>query len=143
MTKTTNYQLNQWEASDYVRRTDFNEDNAKIDAALKLKGNCVIETGSYVGTGTYGESSPCTIACGCKPMLLFLNTDANLSDGKHILWARPRAKAANLTSTLTYNLISWQDSAISWYVDGNNGSAANQYNTEGTTYYYVVIGAAE
>ena len=32
---TTNYNLNQWEATDKVLRTDFNEDNAKIDAALK------------------------------------------------------------------------------------------------------------
>ena len=32
---TTNYNLNQWEATDKVLRTEFNEDNAKIDAALK------------------------------------------------------------------------------------------------------------
>ena len=32
--QTTNYQLNQWEPTDQVLRTDFNADNAKIDAAL-------------------------------------------------------------------------------------------------------------
>ena len=31
---TTNYNLNQWEATDKVLRTEFNEDNSKIDAAL-------------------------------------------------------------------------------------------------------------
>ena len=31
---TTNYQLNQWEPNDQVLRTDFNADNAKLDAAL-------------------------------------------------------------------------------------------------------------
>ena len=31
---TTNYQLNQWEAGDQVLRTEFNQDNQKIDAAL-------------------------------------------------------------------------------------------------------------
>ena len=31
---TTNYDLCQWEATDQVLHTDFNEDNAKIDAAL-------------------------------------------------------------------------------------------------------------
>ena len=35
MTKTTNYQLNQWDENDYVKREDFNADNAKIDAALQ------------------------------------------------------------------------------------------------------------
>ena len=31
---TTNYDLNQWEGTDKVLRTEFNADNAKIDAAL-------------------------------------------------------------------------------------------------------------
>ena len=35
MTKTTNYQLNQWEKSDRIMMDDFNADNEKIDAALK------------------------------------------------------------------------------------------------------------
>ena len=32
---TENYQLNQWESADRVLRTDFNEDNRKIDEALE------------------------------------------------------------------------------------------------------------
>ena len=32
--QTTNYQLNQWEPTDPVLRTDFNADNAKIETAL-------------------------------------------------------------------------------------------------------------
>ena len=31
---TAVYQLNQWDATDPVIRTDFNEDNAQIEAAL-------------------------------------------------------------------------------------------------------------
>ena len=38
---TTNYNLNQWEAADKVLRTDFNEDNAKIDAALKANADAI------------------------------------------------------------------------------------------------------
>ena len=34
MTKTANYQLNQWEKSDRIQMEDFNADNTKIDAAL-------------------------------------------------------------------------------------------------------------
>lgn len=37
MTKTANYQLNQWEATDKLSRADFNADNAAIDAALAAK----------------------------------------------------------------------------------------------------------
>ena len=36
-TYTSNYRLNQWEPGDKVLRTDFNADNAKIDAALAGK----------------------------------------------------------------------------------------------------------
>ena len=35
--QTTNCQLNQWELADQVLRTDFNADNAKLDAALAQK----------------------------------------------------------------------------------------------------------
>ena len=35
--QTTNYHLNQWEPTDQVLRTDFNADNAKLDAALANK----------------------------------------------------------------------------------------------------------
>ena len=35
MNKTPNYNLNQWEPTDQVRRVDFNTDNAKIDRAIR------------------------------------------------------------------------------------------------------------
>ena len=35
MTKTANYQLNQWEKSDRIQMEDFNRDNCQIDAAIK------------------------------------------------------------------------------------------------------------
>ncbi len=33
--KTTNYNLNQWTGTDYLKREDLNSDNEIIDAALK------------------------------------------------------------------------------------------------------------
>ena len=47
---TEHYDLCQWEATDQVQRTDFNADNAKIDAALTAR-NCQIYMTSYMGTG--------------------------------------------------------------------------------------------
>ena len=49
MTKTTNYQLNQWAKSDRLRMDDFNADNAKIDAALGTIPK--FAAGSYTGDG--------------------------------------------------------------------------------------------
>ena len=38
---TSSYQLCQWEGTDKVLRTDFNGDNAKIDAALKANADAI------------------------------------------------------------------------------------------------------
>ena len=50
---TANYNLCQWEATDQVQRTDFNADNAKIDAALSALDSAMVKifTGTYVGDG--------------------------------------------------------------------------------------------
>ena len=54
--KTAHYQLNQWEPGDDFLRADFNEDNAKIDAALgemqtQVAAKCEIIVGTYTGNG--------------------------------------------------------------------------------------------
>ena len=103
MTKTEHYQLNQGDATDPVRREDFNADNARIDVALETvkreaaagrqaldeavtalvaglgKGgtNARIAWGSYTGDGTYGESNPITLTCDFKPMAVFIQTSHN------------------------------------------------------------------
>ena len=41
MQHTTNYNLNQWDATDRVTREDFNADNAAIDTALKANADAV------------------------------------------------------------------------------------------------------
>ena len=40
---TTNYQLNQWEPTDAVQRVEFNQDNAKLDTALKSLSDQVVQ----------------------------------------------------------------------------------------------------
>ena len=74
MTKTTNYQLNQWAKSDRVMMDDFNADNAKIDAALKANADAIAAvgyvTGTYTGTGSY----PRTIDLGFQPKAVVVTT---------------------------------------------------------------------
>ena len=141
MTQTPNFQLNHWSGTDYVRRTDFNADNLKIDTALAQKGNCVIEFGSYQGNGTMGADHPNTLTFDFKPMILMVDTETNYSSGNHILWARPRSKASLFATNLAYNLITWQDNGVSWYIAGNSSATVDkQMNTAGTTYYYIAIG---
>ena len=83
---TTNYQLNQWEAGDQVLRTEFNQDNQKIDTALAglagqnsiletalaQKGNCRIELITYTGDGTYGSGHPKTLTFSAVPKAVII-----------------------------------------------------------------------
>ena len=66
MTQTTNFQLNQWSENDYVRRTDFNADNAKIEAALTALPQLVF--GTYTGDGAASR----TIELGFTPKALIV-----------------------------------------------------------------------
>ena len=86
MNQTQNYQLSQWESTDRILMSDFNSDNAKIDAALKanadsiaavedelaVRGNCRIVFGSYTGTGTNGSGSPTTLTFDQMPILVLV-----------------------------------------------------------------------
>ena len=58
---TSNYGLSQWEATDAVLRTDFNEDNAKIDAALKSQAGSISSLSAQMvnkaNTGTVSSLS--------------------------------------------------------------------------------------
>ena len=95
---TEHYDLCQWEATDQVQRTEFNADNAKIDAALDalagqvaekadgddlaalsetvaghtaalaLRGNCQIYTTTYTGTGTVSR----TFSFPKQPLLVII-----------------------------------------------------------------------
>ena len=69
MTKTTNYQLNQWAKSDRLMMDDFNADNLKIDTALGSMAQVVL--GSYTGDGTTLR----TVELGFTPRAVYV-TDA-------------------------------------------------------------------
>ena len=50
--QTTNYQLNQWEPTDAVQRVEFNQDNAKVDAALKSLSDQVVQKADQSAVNT-------------------------------------------------------------------------------------------
>lgn len=79
MQKTSNYNLNQWESTDPVRREDFNADNAAIDAALGSLNAAMgqmtvpkIAVGTYTGTGS---TTAKTITVGFAPKMVFVWAD--------------------------------------------------------------------
>ena len=78
--KTANYQLNQWEPEDDFLRTDFNEDNAKIEAALNLK--CAVIVGSYTGN----NAAERTISLGATPKAVFVCSRSGIAGESGLIY---------------------------------------------------------
>ena len=163
MEKTTNYQLPKWEKSDFIKMDDFNDAFGKLDAALKAASdsadtansgvtalaqdlgaggqNCRAVTGSYTGTGTYGEANKLTIQTPFKPLMLFV-TNSDTSANQHmVVWLRGMAAGDNGYNGRTV-VLEWGERAVSWYstTTGVNGPAYLHLNGSGVTYQYTVFG---
>ena len=158
MNRTNNYNLCQFEETDRVRRTDFNEDNAKIDAAVKAvdgRGDGLeaskadksalaavdakisrIVTGTYAGTG--GSSGVRRISLPGRPKLVLIRTDYP-STSHH-------DEAIAITDIClcrchTYHSLS-VDPPTSGYALENNGftvPANCDQNYSGSTNYYLAV----
>ena len=161
--QTGNYQLSQWESTDRIQMEDFNSDNAKIDAALKANadaiatkanasalaakadasaltalaataGNCKIVTGTYTGTGSYGNSNKNTLTFENPPMAVFVS--ATLGRQFAALKGSERTRALSHSSDQNDPVyLTWSGNSLSWY--GN--SATIQCNESGTVYRYVAF----
>lgn len=109
-----------------------------------------IETGSYVGTGTYGKANPNTLTFGFVPKFVwiygFKRNDAwyDAGDvtkvpvgiipegdfGRHF----PPCSSTESSNTAYSKRVG---TTLSWY---NTGSAGDQLNYSDSTYYYIAIG---
>ena len=158
MNRTNNYNLCQWEETDRVQRTDFNEDNAKIDAAVKAVDRRVdgleaskadktalaaveakisrIVTGTYAGTG--GSSGVRRISLPGRPKLVLIRTDyPNTSHHDEAIAITDIC----LCRCHTYHSLS-VDPPTSGYALENNGftvPADCDQNYENSTQHYLAI----
>ena len=136
MTTTQNLHLPQWEADDRIMRTDFNDAMQSIDAGVAAAGNCKIVTGTYTGTGTYGEANRSSITFDFPPKFVWIGTAPTRSETGMLFW---HEGVSNHTfSNSDYDLeISVSGNTISWH---NRKRASYQLNSAGATYYYIAIG---
>ena len=160
--QTENYDLNQWLSTDQVLRTDFNADNAKLDAVLagladevssKADTEALLQlqvtipklvVGTYVGNGEEGYSYPCTLdftdTLGRPPQLVLVRTNIDPDRTKSLTLIQGAAVANCYNSSELIsnadNTLLWNGNAVSWY--GHSASA--QMNEEGVLYRYFAIG---
>ena len=146
MTKTTNYQLNQWAKSDRIMLEDFNADNLKVDSALAALGEAIaaapkIAVGSYTGSGSCGASSPRTLTFAFQPKLVivvenswdYLKAGTALISGQSLSAGIGGGTNSGACLSLT---VSWSGNSVTWY----GPSAEKQLDMENTGYFYCAIG---
>ena len=151
--QTSNYGLNQWEATDQVLRTEFNADNSKIDAALKgladkdtalegtlagqaasiaAKGNCQIYTTNYTGDGSTSRSH--TFPKAPQAVLI-------LGDRFQMIALRPCSSAFNMEGGNYWGASAfWSGNQMRVaYSGGMAGGDSKIGNESGKTYYIVAL----
>ena len=98
-----------------------------------------IEMGSYIGTGTYGQSNPNSLTFDFKPQLVIVLTNA--TNGLSYEGSLPLIMLQGCANTCMAEgntlAVSWSGNAVSWY---SYDQAARQHNRSGTSYCYTAIG---
>ena len=146
MKQTTNYKLTQWELHDRVIMDDFNDNNAKIDAALgehaasltKL-GNCRIELIAYTGNGLYTIENPTTLTFSDIPEAVLLGGDRAMgiyfkgsTSGSSVRFAT----SSTIASTFS---VQWEGTVMKLY----SSNAGSQFNVLNDKYYALALYAED
>jgi hypothetical protein len=120
---------------------DFNDDNAKIDAALAaLAEGPTVLTGSYTGTG---QATDLAVDLGVKAKLVLVGGDFG-SDGSAFYQSVTAAEnfqyavmgGGGSRASSSY-LVALTDSGFT--IQGNSTNAQYGLNRSGKTYYYLAI----
>ena len=127
---TEHFSLNQWLPNDQVVHTDFNEDNAKIDAALSHR-NCKYFVTSYVGDG----KGTMTLTFPGKPVFITIH-----GPGIILTLIRGATAAYSLYSTLAQRNpgIVWTENGVTFSL-ADPGACIYIANNEGLTYHLFSI----
>lgn len=128
--------------TDLVNRAAFNERFEMLNNALfnnggnvvDILGNSVgvkVETGSYVGTGTYGQNNKNNLTFNFTPKIICIQAaiSAFIESGNGLIW-QGQAGSGVLFFSSNFNTFSWYSPS----------SANIQLNVSGTTYNYIAIG---
>lgn len=152
---TEHYGLCQWEATDPVRREEFNQDNAKVEETLETQaniltklseknlaletaisnvGNCRIKVHTRTGTGKYDYLNPCSYTFPEKPILVFLINTTFMS------LVHPNTQEAVAQEGYSNINVTWQGNTMSWW---SASSALDQFNVQGQLYTMVALYQAD
>ena len=117
-----------------------------LAALATAMGAAKIQTGSYVGTGTYGASNPNSLTFDMRPRILWIWTTVSDEssynayggvlgeDGTFAITINSNNRVSNLTFEVTVI-----NNSISWYTTYSYGNQYWQFNQNGRQYLYSVF----
>lgn len=110
-------------------------------------GAARIVTGTYIGNGKSGSSSPTSITSPVPPILIIVWGGASYKYGLipssygawdgSFLWVKGQDQTAVRVGTSKALFMSQSGNTLSWYV--GDGDGEDQLNKSGTTYNYLII----
>jgi hypothetical protein len=162
MTKTENLQLPQWEATDYVQRSDFNEAFASLDegysTAMAAAAQVTASLGNKADVATVeaavealaaqhssdvAKLGNCRIVTGSytgtgecgksHPVTLTFDAPLLLLILNSTIFSKTTGGMINSSANLS---LTWAENSISWF---NSTNENTMFNTSGTTYNYLAL----
>ena len=133
MEHTTNYSLPQWEENDRVTRGDMNDAMSAIDTALGALGDKPYVTGSYIGTGNFGNNRLSTLELGFRPSLVLITGGNGTNQVASGFMCNPNTYGN--AGQYVFRIM-WLSTGVSWYSEAN---AAGQLNTANASYSYIAF----
>ena len=117
--------------------------NAVYQAIAAIPEGVQIETGSYVGTGTYGASNPNSLTFGFEPKLVIILSVDSGSDSQTTTDFEGPIFIKGKPYSDNGNSVQFSGTTVSWHYYGyatGTTAASNQRNAVGSVYYYLTIG---
>ena len=113
--------------------------NSEIsDVLAQLGTKAKVQTGSYVGTGTYGVDNPCSLTFDFAPKLVIIRLTNGNETGIFVYNSETYLVLGGLRDA-SFGPYSQSNNTISWYFEGEKGYR-EQLNEQNRTYVWVAIG---
>ena len=113
--------------------------NSEIsDVLTQLGTKAKVQTGSYVGTGTYGVNNPCSLTFDFAPKLVIIRLTNGNETGIFVYNSETYLALGGLRAA-GFGPYSQSNNTISWYFEGEKGYR-EQLNEQNRTYVWVAIG---
>ena len=114
---------------------------SKTEALTLIDSKARIQTGSYVGTGTYGPNHPCSLTFDVIPYFVYIQSSDALSYMMFpYIWGSETLTVLTPGGSYKENPATISENTMSWHVKSGTTSPDPQLNRKNTTYNYIAIG---